>query len=74
MPGNAHRALSAHKAMLAFAGAVYANYEAEDDQTKLVDLLCDLMHWANARNVNFDQALASGRSHYQCEVEAGMTK
>ncbi len=40
-----------------------------DQEDSLADLLCDLMHWANVRNFDFDVALAIARMHYQAECD-----
>lgn len=35
----------------------------------LVDLLADLMHWADHQPQDFDAALATAREHYAAEIE-----
>ena len=41
----------------------------EDSQTVLVDLLADLMHWAEAVGVDFDGALEWAAQHFTWEKE-----
>lgn len=63
MTPNDRRAKSAHKAL--------AEYRQENDnQEALIDLLTDLKHWADKRQVDFDHALDVARMHYHHEVQA----
>jgi hypothetical protein len=39
-----------------------------DDDTALVDLLCDLMHWCDRGGADFDGALQDARMHYEAET------
>jgi len=59
---NLDRANWADKAILAFREETYC-----DHAESLGDLLCDLMHWADARHFDFDAALDRARCHYQVE-------
>lgn len=43
--------------------------DQNDDRTQAVDLLGELMHWAQARGLNFDELLASARIHFEAEDE-----
>jgi hypothetical protein len=44
--------------------------ETRTDQCDLLkDLLCDLMHWADATGADFDAALRTARGHYDAELE-----
>lgn len=43
--------------------------DQNDDWTQAVDLLGDLMHWAQAQGLNFDELLASARIHFEAEDE-----
>ena len=38
-----------------------------DHEDSLGDLLCDLMHWADAHNFDFEAALFRAESHYREE-------
>lgn len=38
-----------------------------DDQTNLTDLLADLMHYAQAHELPFDQCVESARTHFEAE-------
>jgi len=61
---NLDRAKWAHKAIRAFreqTGCEHAD--------SLGDLLCDLMHWADAGNFDFDFALDRARQHYEAECD-----
>jgi hypothetical protein len=59
---NLERANWADKAVIAFREQTGCDYE-----DSLGDLLCDLMHWANARNFDFDAALDRARVIYEEE-------
>jgi hypothetical protein len=59
---NLDRANWADKAILAFREQTGCDHE-----DGLGDLLGDLMHWADARNFDFDSALDRARDHYQEE-------
>jgi hypothetical protein len=64
MPTNLDRADWAASALRHFQST---NGTEHDDA--LPDLLCDLMHCADARNYDFDAALHTARMHYQAECE-----
>jgi hypothetical protein len=59
---NADRAKWAASALEEFQSLSGTDYE-----DSLGDLLCDLMHWASAKNFDFDAALCRARSHYEDE-------
>lgn len=40
-----------------------------DGETILGDFLCDLLHWADTNNHNFNAALIRGKSNYVAEVK-----
>jgi hypothetical protein len=61
---NLDRANWADKAIRAFRDQTGCDHE-----DSLGDLLCDLMHWANVRNFDFDAALDRARHHYEEECE-----
>ena len=39
-----------------------------DDEDSLGDLLCDLMHWSDRNNCDFEAALCRARGHYEAET------
>ena len=39
-----------------------------DEEDALSDLLADLMHWCDRRQVPFDRELARARDHYEAET------
>jgi hypothetical protein len=39
-----------------------------EDDTALIDLLCDLMHWCDRNDGDFEQALQLARMHYEAET------
>jgi hypothetical protein len=41
-----------------------------DDEDALGDLLCDLMHWSDRNNYDFDLALARAQGNYEEETSA----
>ncbi len=61
---NLQRATWAEKAIL-----VFREQTGCDHADSLGDLLCDLMHWANASNFDFDFALDCARQHYEEECD-----
>ena len=57
----------ADKAITAYTGA--PEYEPDDPQAVLTDLLADLMHWAGSIDeVDWERALYSATHHYDYEV------
>jgi hypothetical protein len=60
---NADRAKWAATALRAFRKATGA-----DAEEALGDLLCDLMHWSDRNNFDFDAALDRARMHYEAET------
>jgi hypothetical protein len=42
-----------------------------DFEDALADLLCDLMHWSDRNNFDFDAALDRARFHYEAETTHG---
>jgi hypothetical protein len=62
MPTNLDRAEWAAAALRHFQCTTGTDY---DDA--LTDLLCDLHHWCDRENVNFQAALDRGRQHYDTE-------
>ena len=70
---NQIKAYSANQAIYAFLKAT----KSQDLDSALTDLLCDLMHWADFYDQNFNQALALAKSHYKEECfdnEQGLPK
>jgi len=57
------RAKWAQAALRAFRKATGA-----DDEGALGDLRCDLMHWSDRNNFDFEAALDRARSHYGAET------
>jgi hypothetical protein len=39
-----------------------------DEEDSLGDLLCNLMHWSDRNNYDFDAALDRARFHYEAET------
>jgi hypothetical protein len=55
----------------AWAGAAVAAFQqatGTDDEDALGDLLCDLMHWADRANYDFQAALTRANDHYAAET------
>lgn len=65
---NDDRAEWAGEAIDAFAAAVYAERNTEDDTTILADLLANLRHWADRNAVDFDSAMVQAICHYADET------
>lgn len=66
---NAERAIFGELAIVAFASRTgQAEDVAEDPETVLGDLLADLMHFCDAKDVDFEEALRRGRNHHDEEI------
>lgn len=55
----------------AWAGAAVATFQqatGTDDEDALTDLLCDLMHWADRADYDFQAALTRATDHYAAET------
>ena len=63
MTTNLDRANWADKATRAFREETGCDHE-----DSLGDLLADLLHWADARNFDFEAALDRARDHYRAEI------
>lgn len=63
---NAERADWAAAALCQFECATGTDY---DDA--LADLLCDLMHWCDRNDFDFDAAMSIARMHYDAETGGG---
>ena len=59
---NRDRAKWAAEALRQFQDSTGADY-----QDALPDLLCDLMHWSDRENNNFQASLHRARKHYEAE-------
>jgi hypothetical protein len=56
-----------------WAGAALRQFQCvtgTDDEDALGDLLCDLMHWSDRNNYDFDLALARAQGNYEEETSA----
>ena len=54
-----------------WAAAALHRFQQEngsDDETALGDLLCDLMHWCDRNNDDFEASLSAARMHYEAET------
>lgn len=54
-----------------WTGAALAAFQSQtgtEDDDALSDLLCDLMHWADRHNEDFNAELARARNHYDVET------
>jgi hypothetical protein len=60
---NDDRAKWAQAALRAFRKATGA-----DEEEALGDLLCDLLHWSDRGNFDFEAALDRARMHYEAET------
>jgi hypothetical protein len=65
---NADRAQWAGAALEEFRRATGSDYE-----DALGDLLCDLMHWSDRNNFDFDAALCRAQGHYKAETTPDAT-
>lgn len=64
---NDKRAAEAHKAMK------YYRQDNEDPEA-LIDMLTDLLHWADKHQVDFDDRLRVARMHHRVETGADRPK
>jgi hypothetical protein len=62
MPTNLERAEWAEAVLPHFQSAT-----GTDDDNALPDLLCDLLHWSDREDFNFQDALDTARMHHQAE-------
>jgi hypothetical protein len=51
------------------AALINATGEQGQDRTNLVDLLTDVMHYAKATGLDFDDTLISARNHFSAESD-----
>lgn len=69
---NEQRATWAHEALEAFSQLTWRTTidELDNDDRFLVvsDLLCDLRHWCDHNDVDFESALNLAAMHYECEL------
>jgi hypothetical protein len=65
---NDDRAQRAGQAVVEYSGLSYFGDNAEDNHTALKDLLCDLHHWADRVELDFDAVLQSSQLSYQQET------
>lgn len=49
------------------AGEALSQY-FDDDETALIDLLSDLLHWSASTGEDFDKALRMARMHFEAEA------
>lgn len=73
MPKRKSYVMEANRARAARAWDALNEYESELDiegvETALVDLLTDLMHLANERDIDFDDQLRIAQDHFKEERE-----
>lgn len=66
---NAERATFGELAMVSFASKTGQSGDViEDPETVIGDLLADLMHFCDAKDVDFEEALRRGRNHHDEEI------
>jgi hypothetical protein len=66
---NDDRAEFASDAVIAYKDSKGTDeYEGEEEQTVLGDMLADLQHWADQYGVDFQQAIENGQTHYEAEI------
>lgn len=67
---NAHRVREADALLAAFHAMTGVNPspDADGPDTALGDLLAHLMHWADAKEIDFDECLRLARGHHADEV------
>lgn len=64
---NKLRSLFAAEAIDVFANRTGIN--DEDEETKLGDLLADILHFCDEKYLDFSGVLERSRLHYQAEIE-----
>jgi len=60
MTANDRRAKSAHKAMAEYR-------QGNEPKEAAIDLLADMLHWADKHQVDLDDCLRIARVHHQAE-------
>jgi hypothetical protein len=53
------------------AAAALRLIHPSDGEAALCDLLCDLMHWCDRNDLDFDDQLSRARRHYDAETAPG---
>lgn len=66
-PTNFQCSIWAGDALHAY-GSITGLVVADDAETTLTDLLCDLHHWADVHGIDWAEATAHGERHYNAEV------
>lgn len=66
-PENEARALRAYTAMDHYDG------DSDESETNMVDLLTDLRHWADMKDLDFYACLDTSYAHYLAEKQEGET-
>lgn len=69
IPTNEDRAGWAQVAVDAFAAETNMDAAGEDMQTVMGDLLADLMHLCQQNDIDFERILATGKMHFEAELE-----
>lgn len=67
---NTRRVRAAHRAIRSHS----PKWRREGALVTLVDVLADLMHWADARGESFSDALRTAQGHYRAEAYDYATK
>ena len=61
---NHARALTARSTVVYYSQIKGNNSDDQDTQTDIVDLLCDLMHYATEGHIDFMDCLATAEMHF----------
>lgn len=68
-PTNTDRAMWAQAAVTTFAEITRMDSAGEDDETIMADLLADLMHLAESKDIDWAATLERATGHYEYEKE-----
>lgn len=68
LPGDPENMNSDRASWASAALREFQRVTGTDDEDRLGDLLCDLMHWCDRNDLDFDAALSRARMHYEAET------
>jgi len=73
LPADPENMNAARSEWAAAALREFQRITGTDHEDSLGDLLCDLMHWSDRNNFDFDAALCRAQWHYEAETAPDAT-
>ena len=68
-PTNEERAARIFPTMETYLDVLYGGSTGNIDETDIIDLLTDLMHWCKQHDEPFEEHLESAKGNFEAEVE-----